>query len=85
MNAYQKWPIGLRCSGGWPWVQNCISGIAHRAVLDCDDAAHFAIACRPNATLHTGYVLRQEDPTQFGFQACQHAGCVNFTGNDVEP
>ena len=42
-------------------------------------------ACRPNATLHTGYVLRQEDPTQFGFQACQHAGCVNFTGNDVEP
>ena len=33
------------------------------------------LACRPGAELHSGYVLRFDNPCQDGFHLCGHSGC----------
>ena len=73
---------GVHLSGyaAGPWILNCVSGWAHKAVKGAD--SKFALACRPNARLrrpnarlHDGYKVWESDPRAVGFQRCLHSGC----------
>ena len=57
-----------------PWVLNCVSGTVHKAIVE-KPGDTFSLACRPGAELHSGYVLRFDNPCQDGFHLCGHSGC----------
>ena len=73
--ALRRQATGVHLSGyaAGPWILNCVSGWAHKAVKSAD--SKFALACRPNARLHSGYEVWESDPRAVGFQRCLHSGC----------